>query len=103
MNEKALQRTALRDMSMKAAKYAFDNDVGVRAALKTGMFQPATRNSTQPLLRKMKDQNKAIDERLRDHAKQILTNIFQMLASKAYRRAAEGGPTAGLQTFPGAS
>lgn len=90
MDEKASNRTALRNMSLEAAKYASEKGIGVRKALKTGLFKPATRNSTQPLLREMKKRGKAIDERLRDHAKQILLNKERMQLGQWVMKSADG-------------
>ena len=65
-----------RKFAHQAARWAFENEKGSRAACNSGLFgDPAivTRNIVEPLLRQLKATGKNEDHR--DHKHQILTNV----------------------------
>ena len=65
-----------RNFAHQAARWAFENGKGSRAACNSGLFgDPAvvTRNIVEPLIRQLKETGKIEDHR--DHLHQILTNV----------------------------
>ena len=65
-----------RKLSHQAARWAFENEKGSRAACSSGLFgdpDVVTRNIVEPLLRQLKATGKIEDHR--DHKHQILTNV----------------------------
>ena len=63
-------------MSHQAARWAFENEKGSRAACSSGLFgdpDVVTRNIIEPLIRQLKATGKIEDHW--DHKKQILTNV----------------------------
>ena len=63
-------------MSHQAARWAFENEKGSRAACSSGLFgdpNVVTRNIIEPLIRQLKETGTIEDHR--DHQHQILANV----------------------------
>ena len=93
-NQDAKALSERRKLAHAAARWAFENRKGSRAACASGLFgdpKVVTRNIVEPLLRQLKETGRIDDHR--DHHHQILTNAER-------RKLADYTPPVGLSEGP---